>query len=108
MVSRFSCWKRVRIEALFVAGVGVLETARHLKRDPSTICREFKRAGGGFYDAARAQAAADEWAARPKVATLVADPVLGEAVKQRLARRWSPQALLLRTGLLIWLQQCAI
>ena len=78
MAQRLSCWERARIEALFVAGVGVEETARCLGRAPSTIYREFKRAGPGFYDASSAQAAADGRAARPKVPKLVADPVPGQ------------------------------
>ena len=95
MAQRLSVVERARIEAMYMAGVSVAETARCLGRAPSTIYRECKRAGCSVrgYDAQLAQTAADARAARPKVPRLVADPGLGDAVARRLALRWSPHAV---------------
>ena len=61
MAQRLSVVERARIEAMYMAGVSVLETARCLGRDPSTIYRECKHAGCSVrgYDAQLAQTAAD-------------------------------------------------
>ena len=61
MAQRLSVVERARIEAMYMAGVSVLETARCLGRAPSTIYRECKRAGCSVrgYDAQLAQTAAD-------------------------------------------------
>ena len=95
MAQRLSVVERARIEAMYMAGVSVLETARCLGRDPSTIYRECKRAGCSVrgYDAQLAQTAADARAARPKVPRLVEDPGLGDAVARRLVLGWSPHAV---------------
>ena len=94
MAQRLSFDERARIEAMRQAGVSTAETARRLGRDPSTIHREVKRAGGsGGYDAVSAQASAEERAARPKTPKLAADPDLGSAALELLAQRWSPHAV---------------
>ena len=95
MAQRLSVVERARIEAMYMAGVSVSETARCLGRAPSTIYRECKRAGCSVrgYDAQLAQTAADARAARPKVPRLVADPRLGAEVTRRLALGWSPHAV---------------
>lgn len=94
MAQRLGLDERVRIEAMRQAGVSAAETARRLGRDPSTIHREVKRAGGaGGYDAVSAQAAAEARAARPKTPKLAADPDLGSAALELLAQRWSPHAV---------------
>ena len=68
MAQRLSVVERARIEAMYMAGVSVLETARCLGRAPSTIYRECKRAGCSVrgYDAQLAQTAADARAARDR------------------------------------------
>jgi len=94
MASRLSFDERARIEAMQQAGVRVVDTARRLGRDPSTIHRELKRNGSeGGYDAAAAQGRADRRAARPKEARLGADPELAAMVSERPAMRWSPHAV---------------
>ena len=47
MAQRLSFDERARIEAMYMAGVGVADTARCLGRDPSTIHREFNRGTPG-------------------------------------------------------------
>ena len=93
MAQRLSFDERARIEAMHQAGVSAADTARRLGRDPSTIHRELRRAGGaGGYDAESAQVAAEQRAARPKVPKLAADPDLGSAALELLKQRWSPHA----------------
>ena len=94
MAQRLSSQERARIEAMAAAGVSAEETARRLCRHRSTVHREFKRGGsGGDYDAEAAQAAAEARAVRPKTPKLAADAGLAAAVSERLAMRWSPQAI---------------
>ena len=94
MAQRLSFDERARIEAMYMAGVGVADTARCLGRDPSTIHREFNRSTSvSVYDAETAQAAADTRARRPKTPKLAADPGLAASVRERLAMRWSPHAV---------------
>ncbi|MYJ43309.1 MAG: helix-turn-helix domain-containing protein [Acidimicrobiaceae bacterium] len=95
VVRRLSFDERARIEAMQQAGVSAAGAARCLGRDPGTIYRELRRAGGraGGYDAVSAQAAADTRAARAKTANLAADPELAEMVRERLAVRWPPHAI---------------
>jgi IS30 family transposase len=82
--------EREEIAILKAQGVGVRETARQLRRSPSTISRELRRnaatRGGKLeYRASVAQWKAELLARRPKTAKLVADERLREYVQQRLA-----------------------
>ena len=69
--------------------------------------RELARVGGPeAYRADDAQAAACARAKRPKVPKLAGDPILAGAVCERLAMRWSPQAISADLGAL-GLRVCA-
>ncbi len=82
--------EREEIALLHAQKVGVRETGRRLRRDPSTISRELRRnaatRGGKLeYRASVAQWKAELMARRPKVAKLAANEDLREYVQQRLA-----------------------
>ncbi|MBU6280364.1 MAG: IS30 family transposase [Actinomycetales bacterium] len=82
--------EREEIALLRAEGRGVREVARRIGRDPGTISRELRRnaatRGGKLqYRALVAQWKAQQAAKRPKVAKLVADPVLRQYVQDRLA-----------------------
>ena len=64
MAQRLSAIERVRIEEMRAAGVSAGEVALRLGRHRSTVYRELRRAAGGGYDAAAAQAAAGRRAVR--------------------------------------------
>lgn len=82
--------EREQIALARARGQGVREIARQLGRSPSTISRELRRNAatrGGYleYRAHTAQWHADRAARRPKVAKLVANPLLRKFVQERLA-----------------------
>jgi IS30 family transposase len=82
--------EREEIALLRVAGCGVREVARRLRRAPSTISRELRRnaatrAGRLGYRATTAQWHADRRARRPKPAKLAVNEHLRRYVQDRLA-----------------------
>ena len=82
--------EREEIALLRVQGEGVREIARRIGRDPGTVSRELRRnaatrGGTREYRASVAQWKADMAAKRPKIAKLVANPLLHEYVQERLA-----------------------
>ena len=94
MARRLCFEERVRIEAMAQAGVGAAEAARLLGRHLVTVQRELRRnCGPGGYDAGAAQDASGARAGRPKAPKLARDAELAAAVCERLAMRWSPQAI---------------
>ena len=107
MARRLCFEERVRIEAMAQAGVSAAEAARRLGRHPVTVQRELGRnKGPGGYDAEAAQAGSCARAARPKAPKLAEDAELAAAVCERLAQRWSPQAISADLGAL-GLRVCA-
>lgn len=75
-------------------GRSYAEIARRLGRPVSTVSREVARNGGRErYGAWVAQLHTQERRRRPKTPKLVAQPFLGKAVADLLARRWSPQQI---------------
>ena len=85
MARRLCFEERVRIEAMTAAGVSAAEAARLMGR-PSCD------------GAARAQAQRRPGPARPKAPKLARDAELAAAVCERLALRWSPQAIQRRSA----------
>lgn len=86
--------ERERISQMRYAGCSAARIARELGRNRSTICRELARNGvEGRYAAHRAQDLADERRrTRPRVRK-VDRPETNAAVRQGLARRWSPDQI---------------
>jgi IS30 family transposase len=95
--------EREEIAVGLAAGESLRAIAQRLGRAPSTISREMKRhcprrygvLRPERYRATKAQTKADQQARRPKVAKLVAQPVLREYVQDKLVceERWSPQQI---------------
>ena len=101
MARRLCLDERARVEAMAQAGLSAAQIAQRLGRHRATVYRGLGRNGGpGGYDAGAAQAGSCARAGRPKA------PRLAAAVCERLAMRWSPQAISadLRT---LGLQICA-
>ena len=94
---RLSFEERCRIEGLRSAGLSQAEIARRLERDPGTISRELRRNGTvrarGAYQAANAQAKADQSARRPKPAKLATQLRLRQEVQTRLKTNHSPEQI---------------
>ena len=89
MAARLGFDERARIEAMAVAGVGVGEIARRLRRHETTVYRDLKRSGCARcgwigYGAEAAQQAARQRALRPKQSKLAAEPELAEKVEELL------------------------
>ena len=94
MARRLCLDERARVEAMAQAGLGAAQIAQRLGRHRATVYRELGRNGGpGGYDAQAAQAGSCARAGRPKAPRLAADAELAAAVCERLAMRWSPQAI---------------
>ena len=94
MARRLCLDERARVEAMAQAGLGAAQIAQRLGRHRATVYRELGRNGGpGGYDAGAAQAGSCARAGRPKAPRLAADAELAAAVCERLAMRWSPQAI---------------
>lgn len=94
MASRLAFDERCVISAMVGVGETVQRIADELDRHPSTVRREINRCGGrDYYRAEDAQADAEQRARRPKVPKLAGDPLLAEAVAERLEMRWSPHAV---------------
>ena len=95
MARRLCFEERVRIEAMAQAGVGAAEAARRLGRHLVTVQRELRRnCGPGGYDAGAAQdCVLAPGRAGPRPPSWPADAELAAAVCERLAMRWSPQAI---------------
>ena len=107
MARRLCLDERARVEAMAQAGLSAAQIAERLGRHRATVYRELGRNGGpGGHGAEAAQAAACIRAGRPKAPKLAEDAELAAAVCERLAMRWSPQAISadLRT---LGLQICA-
>ena len=94
---------RVRIQAGVLAGQSNAEIARAIGRHRSTVGAELKRnawpsARGPAnqrrsYNALSAQKRAEAQRARPKLRKLDQNPVLHEAVQQKLKQDWSPEQI---------------
>lgn len=81
---------------LLGSGQGCRAIARHLRRSPSTVCRELHRGGAtpGTYCAASASEHAEAAVHRPRrPLRLVANRMLQEYVGVRLLQHWSPQQI---------------
>jgi IS30 family transposase len=91
LTGRYLSFREREEIALFkVQGAGVRQIAREIGRDPSTISRELRRnaatrGGTPDYRASVAQWKADLVARRPKIAKLVANPLLHTYVQERLS-----------------------
>jgi IS30 family transposase len=85
--------ERVLIADLLAAGATVRAIAGQLGRSPSTVSREIRRNGDadGRYRPHHAQRAARQRARRPRQRRVVVDRVLGDAVRELLGLRWSPE-----------------
>jgi IS30 family transposase len=89
-----SLTEREEISRGVVAGSSIRSIAASLDRAPSTISRELRRnAGRGGYRASRADQAAWDRAARPKLCKLVQHPALARRVARKLRRSWSPEQI---------------
>jgi len=90
-----SIQEREEISVGLAAELSMQEIARGLGRSASTVSREIARHPDfrGNYRAVLAQQQATESARRPKVARLVADPVLREQVQDGLTKKWSPEQI---------------
>jgi transposase, IS30 family len=85
--------ERLLIADLLAAGNTVRAIAGQVGRSPSTISREIRRNADsdGRYRPHHAERATRERARRPRQRRVVADPVLGDTVREFLGRRWSPE-----------------
>ena len=93
--------ERVRIADLHRAGETVRAIARALGRDPATVSRQLRRNRDpdcGRYRPFTAQRLAVQRRTRPKPGKLVADPALGEFVRERLRQRCSPEQVAAALG----------
>jgi IS30 family transposase len=89
-----SLTEREEISRGVVAGSSIRSIAASLDRAPSTISRELRRNGGpGGYRASRADQAAWDRAARPKLCKLVQHPALARIVASKLRGSWSPEQI---------------
>jgi IS30 family transposase len=89
-----SLTEREEITRGVVAGGSIRSIAASLGRAPSTISREIRRNGGPRGDrASRADQAAWDRAARPKVCKLVQNRALAYLVAGKLCREWSPEQI---------------
>jgi IS30 family transposase len=86
--------EREEIMAGLAGGDSYRVIGARIGRPASTISREVRRNGPpGRYRALRAQALAEERAARPKTAKLAADGELREWVRRHLEMKWSPEQI---------------
>jgi IS30 family transposase len=85
--------ERVLIADGRAEGRTVRAIADELGRSPSTVSREVRRNADaeGRYRAHHAQRMARERARRPRQRRVIADGVLGAAVREFLGQRWSPE-----------------
>jgi transposase, IS30 family len=85
--------ERVLIADGVAAGRTVRAIAGELGRSPSTVSREVRRNADpkGRYRAHHAARMARERARRPRQRRVIADAVLGDAVRELLGQRWSPE-----------------
>ena len=85
--------ERIRIADLLGAGMTVRGIAAELGRAPSTISREIRRNSDpdGRYRPHHAEHAARLRACKPRKRRVAVDGVLAEAVRELLAKRWSPE-----------------
>jgi IS30 family transposase len=89
-----SLTEREEISRAVVTGQSIRSIAGALGRAPSTISRELRRHGGrGGYRASRADQAAWDRAARPKLCKLVQHPALACIVASKLCGSWSPEQI---------------
>ena len=86
--------EREEIMAGLARGESYRVIGARIGRPASTISREVRRNGPpGRYRALRAQALAEERAARPKTAKLAADGELRDWVRRHLEMKWSPEQI---------------
>jgi IS30 family transposase len=86
--------EREEIMAGLAGGDSYRVIGARIGRPASTISREVRRNGPpGRYRALRAQALAEERAARPKTAKLAADGELRDWVRRHLEMKWSPEQI---------------
>ena len=86
--------EREEIMAGLARGDSYRVIGARIGRPASTISREVRRNGPpGRYRALRAQALAEERAARPKTAKLAADGELRDWVRRHLEMKWSPEQI---------------
>ena len=86
--------EREEISRALVAGRSMRSIAASLKRAASTVSRELRRNGGqAGYRASRADQAAWDRAARPKLCKLVQHPALARIVASKLRSNWSPEQI---------------
>jgi len=85
--------ERVLIADLLARGATVRAIAEQLGRSPSTVSREIRRNrdAAGRYRPHHAERLAWERARRPRQRRVVVDRVLGDAVRELLGLRWSPE-----------------
>ena len=85
--------ERVLIADGVAAGRTVRAIAGDLGRSASTVSREVRRNAdpGGRYRPHHAERSARERARRPRQRRVIADEVLGAAVRELLGQRWSPE-----------------
>jgi IS30 family transposase len=96
---RLSLDDRVEIRLGLERGDSLRAIARHLGRDPSTVCREVNANGRRRgYGPVAAHRRAQQRACRPKVTKLAANPELRERVIADLKALWSPQQIAQRLG----------
>lgn len=94
MASHLTMEERDRIAQLVHRGVEQEEIAKILNRDPATISRELRRnCTGDEYFAALAQRQAERRRRERPLARRMEDPNINEAVRQGLAREWSPEQI---------------
>lgn len=86
--------EREEISRSIASGDSMRSVARRLGRAPSTVSREIRRHGGvSSYRATEADTEAWKRARRPKRCRLALNPVLRNAVAEKLRSDWSPEQI---------------
>lgn len=88
--------ERITIADMLHCGQGIRAIARYLGRAPSSISREIRantNPDNGVYEPYRAHQLSHCRLKRPKIAKILAHPVLFALVEKYLAKHWSPQQI---------------